>query len=113
MTVRRDPERVLEECEEQRFRSSGPGGQHKNKVETAVRLLHRPTGLSAQSTRHRSLAQNRAAALERLLERLLVLDTPVKQRRDSRPTRGSVRRRLEGKRRRSETKSGRRRQDDC
>jgi ribosome-associated protein len=47
-----------------------------------------------------------------LLERLLVLDTPVKQRRDSRPTRGSVRRRLEGKRRRSETKSGRRRQDD-
>lgn len=108
MTARRDPERVLAECEELRFRASGPGGQHKNKVETAVRLLHRPTGLTAQSTRHRSLSQNRAAALERLLERLQVLDTPIKQRRASRPTRGSVKRRLEGKRRRSETKSGRR-----
>ena len=62
----RDPERLLAECEVRRLRRSGPGGQHRNKVETAVNLRHRPTGVCAEANERRSQAQNRSAALFRL-----------------------------------------------
>ncbi|MEM9415875.1 MAG: peptide chain release factor-like protein [Planctomycetota bacterium] len=57
---------LLADCDVQRTRSSGPGGQHRNKVETAVRLTHRPTGLSVLAGERRSQAQNHAAAVARL-----------------------------------------------
>ncbi|MBB6429691.1 peptide chain release factor family protein [Algisphaera agarilytica] len=57
---------LLKSCEAQRFRASGPGGQHRNKVETAVRLLHRPTGVVAQASERRSQAQNHEVAVFRL-----------------------------------------------
>src|SRR6266700_5463204 len=56
------------DLEETFARSSGPGGQNVNKVSTAVRLLHRPSGVSVTVQDSRSQAQNRRLARERLLE---------------------------------------------
>lgn len=57
---------LWEQCEVRRQRRSGPGGQHRNKVETAVRLVHRPTGVQAEASERRSQAENRQVALRRL-----------------------------------------------
>jgi peptide chain release factor 1 len=51
-------------------RGSGPGGQHRNKTESAVEVIHRPTGLRVRLDRGRSQQQNRRAALEILCERI-------------------------------------------
>ncbi|MBM3954727.1 MAG: peptide chain release factor family protein [Planctomycetota bacterium] len=66
------PAALLADCDETRTRRSGPGGQHRNKVETAVILRHRPTGLTAEASERRSQAENRAVALRRLRLRLAV-----------------------------------------
>lgn len=57
---------MLAECAIQFTRRSGPGGQHRNKVETAVVLTHTPTGLRAEANERRSQAENRSVALFRL-----------------------------------------------
>ena len=67
---------LLAQVEESRHRASGPGGQRRNKVETAVRLRHLPTGLQAEANERRSLEQNRSMALRRLRLRL-ALDVRV------------------------------------
>ncbi len=97
------------ECEETFFIASGPGGQHRNKTESGVRLAHRPTGVVVTATERRSQAQNRGAALERLRARLEALSHRPKPRRATKPTRGSKERRLAEKRRRGERKADRRR----
>ena len=99
---------LLAECEETFFIASGPGGQHRNKTESGVRLAHPPTGLVVTATERRSQAQNRGAALVRLRERVAALAHREKPRRATRPTRGSKERRLAEKRRRGERKSSRR-----
>src|SRR5207248_4404380 len=92
-------EALLAECEEEFFTAGGPGGQHRNKTESGVRLTHRPTEVSVTATERRSQAQNRSAALERLREVLAELSYVAPPRRPTKPTRGSQRRRLEEKRR--------------
>jgi protein subunit release factor B len=99
---------LLAECEETFFTAGGPGGQHRNKTESGVRLVHRPTGTAVTATERRSQAQNRGAALWRLRERLEVLGRRPKPRRPTRPTRGSKERRLSEKKRHGERKASRR-----
>jgi hypothetical protein len=61
---------LLAECDVERTRRSGPGGQHRNKVETAVVITHRPTGVRAEASERRSQAENLAQATRRLRVRL-------------------------------------------
>ncbi len=54
----------------ERFRASGPGGQHVNKTESAIRAIHLPSGLVAESQQERSQQRNKALALARLKQLL-------------------------------------------
>ena len=57
---------LLADCEVNVHRASGPGGQHRNKVSTGIRLTHRPTGITATAYDSRSQSENRLEALKRL-----------------------------------------------
>ncbi len=61
-----DPEKFLDACTMSRGRTGGPGGQHRNKIETQVTMLHKPTGLTAQAGEQRSPEANRKRAIKRL-----------------------------------------------
>jgi hypothetical protein len=65
-------EKLLAQCEIRRQRRGGPGGQHRNKVETAVIITHQPTGISAEANERRSQAENQSQALFRLRVKLAV-----------------------------------------
>jgi hypothetical protein len=67
-----DDARLLADCDVDTLRASGPGGQKRNKTESAVRLRHRPTGIIAIAEESRSQAENKARALRRL-RKLLAL----------------------------------------
>lgn len=125
------------EISETFMRSSGPGGQNVNKVSSAVELrfeaersphlapdvkarLRRLAGwrwtsegaLIVTSDRHRAQALNREDAREKLKAMILAALERPKPRRPTRPTLGSVRRRLEAKARRSDVKDGRGKVED-
>lgn len=63
---------LLRECELHIHRTGGPGGQHRNKVATAIRVIHTPTGIVATAGETRSQHENKAAALARLREAIAV-----------------------------------------
>jgi hypothetical protein len=60
------PEELLADCEIRRQRRSGPGGQHRNKVETGIAIIHLPTKIKAEATERRKQEENRRAAVFRL-----------------------------------------------
>jgi hypothetical protein len=69
---------LLEQCEVDTYRASGPGGQKRNKTSSAVRLRHLPSGLIVIAEESRSQHENKARALRRLRKQLyLKLREPV------------------------------------
>ena len=90
------------------YRSRGPGGQRKNKKETAVRLKHLPSGLTVTATESRYQAVNKRRAFQRLQEKLKQLNKPVKMRIPHLVPPGEVLKRREEKKRLSQKKRGRR-----
>lgn len=95
--------RLARDCDVTPFKSSGPGGQKKNKTESSVRVVHRPTGITRIATESRSQARNREMALERVWKTLQERARKPKPRKATKPTRASVERRLLEKQRRSST----------
>jgi peptide chain release factor len=79
------------------YRSSGPGGQRKNKTETAVRLRHLPSGITVTATEQRSQSQNLKIAFERLGERLRRLRQKKRRRIPTAVPLRSIEKRIEGK----------------
>jgi protein subunit release factor B len=104
-----DDEALLAGCQVNVFIGSGPGGQHRNKTATAVRLVHPATGVSVTATERRSQAQNRSVALDRLRSALQRLTVVPKPRRPTRPSRAAKERRLQAKKHLGKRKVDRRR----
>lgn len=96
-----DPKILAGEIEVHTHRAGGPGGQKRNKIESAVRIRHVPSGVMAVATESRSQARNREVAMERLIAKLRARNRRPKRRIPTRRTRASRDRRLADKRRRS------------
>jgi len=117
MTTPKPPALREEDLTESFARSSGPGGQHVNKVSTAVTLTHLPTGVSVTVSDSRSQSMNRATARERLAEKLaerrakrsneLRAEAAKARRQKAKRSLSEKRKLVEGKRHRSEIKRGR------
>jgi peptide chain release factor 2 len=97
-------EELLRECEVDTFRSSGPGGQHVNKTESAVRLRHLPSGVVVTSQQERSQHRNKAICLEKLRAKIAQLNYRPAKRVPTRVPRSVKNRTLEEKTRRSRIK---------
>jgi hypothetical protein len=61
-----EPDALMRECTLTRGRASGPGGQHRNKVETHITIVHEPTGIEAQAGERRLAKENQRVAVRRL-----------------------------------------------
>ena len=97
-------EDLLRECEIETFRSSGPGGQHVNKTESAVRLRHGPSGLVVSSQQERSQHRNKAICLQKLREKVEKLNYRAPKRVPTKVPAGVKNRNLIEKTRRAEIK---------
>ena len=102
-----DPATLQREVRIDVYRASGPGGQHVNRTESAVRLVHEPSGVIVVAADTRSQARNREIAFARLAARLRELNRVPRQRLKTRVPRAAKARRLEAKRRRAEIKRAR------
>ena len=95
---------LLRECEVETFRSSGPGGQHVNKTESAVRLKHVPSGIVVSSQEERSQHRNKVICLQKLRNKAAQLNHRPKKRVPTRIPHSAKKRTLEEKARRSQIK---------
>lgn len=95
---------LLRQCEIETFRSSGPGGQHVNKTESAVRLRHLPSGVVVTSQQERSQHRNKEICLRKLREKIEKLNYRAPKRVPTRVPASVKNRNLIEKTRRSEIK---------
>ena len=89
------------------FRASGPGGQHVNKTNSAIRLTHLPSGVVVIAQDSPSQFRNKEIAFLRLTEKLKRLNHVPKKRLATKPTRASKERRIGAKKTRAEVKTSR------
>ena len=99
---------LLAECNVHVFRGTGPGGQSVNTTDSAVRLVHRPTGVTVVCRRERSQLRNKRECLRRLRARLESLGRTRAPRVPTGPSAAARARRVENKVRRARTKRLRR-----
>ena len=90
-------ENLLKECRVDTFRASGKGGQHVNKVESAIRLTHHPTGIIITCQDERSQYRNKEIAVRRLYKKLIELNQKPKKRIPTKVTRASKVKRIKSK----------------
>jgi len=111
-TVPETDEALLAECDVHVFRGTGPGGQSVNTTDSAVRLVHRPTGVTVVCRRERSQLRNKRECLRRLRARLEALGRTRAPRVPTHPTAAARARQVESKVRHGRTKRLRRPPDE-
>ena len=102
---------LLSECKIETFRSSGKGGQHANKTESAVRLTHTKSGIQVMCQDERSQYLNKTKCIKELRLRIEKHNYIPPKRIRTKPTRASVERRLSTKKHKSEKKNNRKKPD--
>lgn len=98
-------EELLSQCRVETFMAGGKGGQHQNRTESGVRLIHLPTGLTASSREERSQLRNKAIALGRLRQALKARNHRSPPRIPTKVPRRERERRMEAKKHRSQRKN--------
>ncbi|MFC1575756.1 peptide chain release factor family protein [Gemmatimonadota bacterium] len=97
-------EELLAQCRVETFMAGGKGGQHQNRTESGVRLVHLPSGITVMAREERSQHRNKQKALERLRERLEKRNLKPPPRRPTRVPRREREKRLQEKKVRARVK---------
>ncbi|MGD8361196.1 MAG: peptide chain release factor-like protein [Gemmatimonadota bacterium] len=98
-------EDLLAQCRVETFTAGGKGGQHQNRTESGVRLVHLPTGIVVTAREERSQFRNKAMALSRLRRRLEAMNRRPPRRISTRVPLREKAKRLEEKKRRGRLKA--------
>ena len=98
-------EDLLAQCRVETFTAGGKGGQHQNRTESGVRLVHLPTGIVVTAREERSQFRNKAVALSRLRRRLEAMNRRPPRRISTRVPLREKAKRLEEKKRRGRLKA--------
>ena len=100
-------EELLSQCRVETFMAGGKGGQHQNRTESGVRLVHLATGVRVSSRAQRSQYRNKSIALDRLRKRLEERNLRPKPRRPTKVPKAQRKKRIDEKKRRGQLKKKR------